>query len=210
MTDDDQAVIEGLSDHAALTYLIGIVARADVWLESQLRFLWGAIVGIHSPARAVVPNGIVNLAEQCDVMIREWGYADRVREGGRAALREAREAHTQRNWVVHEMWLPAFEEGEPMQGTFQAHALRKHEQFPRGRERTLDEVAAVHDRLRGATLRISGLAFALTMPLGDAHMNEVQLRAMEGRFTLLGDGGAQIEQEGLPERSLPEIVEGVE
>jgi hypothetical protein len=210
VTDEDQAVIDGLSDHAALTFLIGLVARADVWLEAQLRVLWGSIVGIHSPARAVVPHGIVNLSEQCDVMIREWGYVQRVQEGARAALREAREAHTQRNWVVHEMWLPALDEGEIVQGTFHAQPLRKHEQFPRGRQRTLDEVTAVHDRLRAATARISGLTFALTTPFGDAHMNEIELRMMEGRFTLQADGGLQIEREGLPERPIPEIVEDEE
>jgi hypothetical protein len=205
VTDDDRAVLDTMSQHAGLTYLIGMVARADVWLESQLRLLWGGLVGIHSPARAIVPRGIEQLIEQCKVMVREWHYPSRVHAGGLAALTEARAAHDDRNRVVHDMWLPALSDGELVPDAFFAQQFRRHEPFPKGEQRTLIDVEAVYDRLRAAALRISGLTFVLTIPFGDAHMSEVEHRVMEGRFTLMPDGGAQVDQAGLPPRAMPDV-----
>ncbi len=192
--------IAALAPMDRLTFLIGSVSRADVWLEFQLRQLWMSRVGA-SYAIYLVPNTFELLVQQCVVLFKENTDCDeRVRRAADDALQAARAAHVERNRVIHDMWLPNIEQGQVSDPeTFVRQQALKHQPSGKAVLKTLQDVEDTLVALQRAGHRISCLIFLNGMfsdgGIDAPERDESMLRIAEDRFDLFPDGGARPHQD---------------
>src|SRR5262249_48480965 len=95
-----------------LMILVGRVAQADVQLEYQLRemFAW---LCVGSLAQHIQPLGFGPTHAAVTAMLSNASLSDDWRAAVDDTLQYAKDAHTGRNRVVHDMWMPVFESGPP-------------------------------------------------------------------------------------------------
>jgi hypothetical protein len=187
----------------ALHMEIGRIAHHHVLLDAALR---GVYVALATPSAAVY---LVNdtwstaaLVRACKTMIERSPAPPQVVEAGVSALEAADKANTERNRVVHDMWLPDVEGTMPT--TPVRWNLTKIERGSFGRKMDgVHDLRSLNDarfQIFRAHIRVSALQWALCESLPSWQGSGIEsgpridwVAVMEGRFVLDEDGSFRID-----------------
>jgi hypothetical protein len=193
-------VVGGANESAAdasdqLSLRIGRVARGDVALEFELRFLF---LTLCLPTRAVlllprdfgaIHSAIAKMLKQAPLP-PEWGdwQATAV-----ALLDAIGRAHTERNRIVHDMWFPD-EDGAWMRQAFERRGVLWDVT-----ETQLDQLDALVAEQQRLAIRCTALTLGLQQLShggGQASDTRRDLLTAQDRFELLPDGGYRVLDQG--------------
>ena len=93
-----------LSPDADITFVIGMTARKDVDIEETARWVWRKLVRLNGREADTLRRRLPSLVDGCERLLVASSLPDQVVVAGRSVLKDARDAHGERNVLVHEQW----------------------------------------------------------------------------------------------------------
>ncbi|MFB2596606.1 hypothetical protein ACEXQE_02330 [Herbiconiux sp. P17] len=191
------SAVDDLPPADQLTYWVGALAREDLSLESRVRWLFTGLVGMANPARALFPTEVKRAMDMCNAMLPNvrdapsWFVIE-----GKAALRFAGEAHSERNRYIHDVLSPTPESPDRW---VRHRAATLTNPAPAPTYVTLDSLRQCRDDLLRAAWRVRGVSLCLGAILDPFPSEEEQndelasgLGIMRGEFELMNDRGGII------------------
>lgn len=152
--------VAALSDDDQLSLWVGRVAREHALLEYSLNNVFQVLC----PAKdGSTPAGASQLAKACRDHLKATELGSEVKRAGEQALVGAQHANTNRNRLVHDIWLPSPEDGSGDGANWNifGRPSPKDAPYATAARRDVRAVADVHVQMARARLRVSGLFMAL-------------------------------------------------
>ncbi len=181
---------------------IGRVAQIHVQLDHALRQVF---VSLATPSPAIYlvndRSSTESLVQACKTMLANAEVPGEVSQAGISALQAASAANVERNRVVHDMWIPEYEEPDGRSVRWHLSKIARGAfGFKSDGIHDLQSLKAARLQVFRAFSRVSALQWALhgTLPFYRGAGTDVAplsdwIAMMEDRFVLDEDGGFRID-----------------
>lgn len=170
-----------LNPDAYITFVIGMTARKDVDIEETVRWVWRELVRLNGREADTLPRRLPALVDGCESLLVASSLPDQVVVAGRSVLKDARDAHGDRNVLVHEQWT------DDENGRWERGHNPLKDRHPAW---TVPQFDNVLRKLTRVSERMYSLLSVVRVHRQDTldHIYQFDLAVIENRFTMNEDG----------------------